>query len=94
MQDLRKSHDKAPTTVLYSTRRIHIFKTSILIVLLMALLTVPLYPLYDWTRGEDLDGATIAGILGLQCGCVLGFGAVLTACMKARRVEIFMACSA
>lgn len=94
LQEQRKSHDKAPNTIVYSPYRIHIFKTSLLIVLLMALLTVPLYPLYDWTKDGDLDGKTIAGIMGLQCGCTLAFGVVLTACTKARRVEIFMACSA
>ena len=60
----------------------------------MTLLSAPLYPLYLWTQTDKMDGQTIAKIMGLQCSCTLLFGIVLTLCTKARRVEIFMACSA
>lgn len=94
IQEHRRAYHKSPTTIVYSTYRIQIFKTSLLIVLLMALLSAPLYPLYRWTQTDPLDGRTIAMIMGLQCSCTLLFGTVLAACTKARRVEIFMACSA
>lgn len=93
-QEQREAHEKSPNTILYSRYRVEMFKTALLIVLLLALLTVPLYPLYIWTRGDDLERQVIAKIMGVQCGSTLAFGGVLAACTKARRVEIFMACSA
>ncbi|SPO00259.1 uncharacterized protein DNG_03104 [Cephalotrichum gorgonifer] len=90
----RETNQKAPATVVYSTHRVQALKVSVVIVLLMALLSGPLYPLYLWTRAETLGGRDIAKIMGLQCGCTLLFGVVLAGCTKARRIEIFAACSA
>lgn len=67
---------------------------AVLVILIMTLLSAPLYPLYIWTDTDKLDGRGIARILGLQCGCALLFGTVLAACTRARWVEIITVCSA
>lgn len=54
-------------------------------------LTLPLYPLFHWSQSPNLDGATMAKIMGLQTSCTLLFGLVLTACTTAKRHEIFTA---
>lgn len=93
-QENPKTTGRSPTTSVYSTHRVQILKMTVLVILIMALLSAPLYPLYMWTDTDKLNGRGIAMILGLQCGCALLFGTVLAACTKARWVEIITACSA
>jgi hypothetical protein len=78
--------------VLYSARRIRIMKMCILIVLMLALLSGPLMPLYQWAQGI-VDGIAMAKMMVLQVSCTLLFGVVLALCTKARKHEIFTACA-
>ncbi|CAJ2507328.1 Uu.00g085140.m01.CDS01 [Anthostomella pinea] len=77
-------------TIIYSTKRILIFKMMILIAVMLVLLSGPLYPLYWWSQ-SNMDGLTMAKIMGLQCCCAMVFGLVLSVCTTAKRHEMLTA---
>ncbi|KAK0392941.1 hypothetical protein NLU13_2435 [Sarocladium strictum] len=74
-----------------SQNRINMLTKGVLILLVGSLLSAPLYPLFSWTQGANVDGTHMAMIMGLQTGCTTVFGVVLHLCTIAKRHEIFTA---
>lgn len=59
------------SNMVLSPRAISIAEYVVVITLLAALLTIPLYPLYLWTQVDKISGANIARIMAMQTGCTM-----------------------
>lgn len=79
--------------IVYSLKRIQCFVMVLLITTMLALFSVPLVPLYEWSQ-QDVSGVVLAKMMGFQIGCTLLFGGVLALCTRAKKHEIYGACAA
>jgi len=90
-EDLRRKAT-TDTVILFSRERINYVVSLIITIMILALLIIPVYLLWNLSKGgDDMSNTTTAVIMGVLLVFTLVFSAVLSLFTRAKRHEILAA---